>query len=207
MARVPRMRWWGRIPRADRAAALDALDAVGLADLAGRQIGRLSGGQQQRVFLARALAQEAELFLMDEPLAAVDAVTERTILAVLHKLAQEGRTVLMVHHDLSLITEHFDHVLLLAGRVVAAGPVREAFTEETVSAAFGGLPRRIPTPALLWRTSAHDRPQHPRRAARLRGAGAGGGGGRLLCAAARAAPCWRMPSAMPPCPAWWGRRW
>jgi manganese/zinc/iron transport system ATP- binding protein len=147
MARVPRMRWWGRVPAAHRAAALAALDAVGLADLAARQIGRLSGGQQQRVFLARALAQEAELFLMDEPLAAVDAVTERTILAVLHKLAQEGRTVLMVHHDLSLITEHFDHVLLLAGRVVAAGPVREAFTEETVSAAFGGLPRRIPTPA------------------------------------------------------------
>jgi manganese/zinc/iron transport system ATP- binding protein len=143
MARVPRMRWWGRVPRADRAAALRALDAVGLADLAGRQIGRLSGGQQQRVFLARALAQEAELFLMDEPLAAVDAVTERTILGVLHRLADEGKPVLMVHHDLSLITEHFDHVLLLAGRVVAAGPVREAFTEESVAAAFGGLPRML----------------------------------------------------------------
>ena len=144
MARVPRMRWWGSVPAPHKAAALAALDAVGLADFATRQIGRLSGGQQQRVFLARALAQEADLFLMDEPLAAVDAVTERTILAVLHGLAKQGGTVLMVHHDLSLIAEHFDHVLLLAGRVVAAGTVREAFTEETVRAAFGGLPRRIP---------------------------------------------------------------
>ena len=146
MARVPRMRWWGSVPASHKAAALAALDAVGLADFAARQIGRLSGGQQQRVFLARALAQDADLFLMDEPLAAVDAVTERTILGVLHGLAQGGKTVLMVHHDLSLITEHFDHVLLLAGRVVAAGTVREAFTEETVRAAFGGLPRRIPAP-------------------------------------------------------------
>ena len=147
MARVPRMRWWGSVPAAHKAAALDALDAVGLAEFASRQIGRLSGGQQQRVFLARALAQEADLFLMDEPLAAVDAVTERTILAVLHGLVREGKTVLMVHHDLSLITEHFSHVLLLAGRVVAAGTVRDAFTEDTVSAAFGGLPRRIPAAA------------------------------------------------------------
>ena len=81
---------------------------------------------------------------MDEPLAAVDAVTERTILGVLHGLAAEGKSVLMVHHDLSLITDHFTHVLLLAGRVVAAGPVREAFTEESVARAFGGLPEMRP---------------------------------------------------------------
>lgn len=142
MARLPRMRWWGSVPRAEREAARAALDSVGLSDFADRQIGRLSGGQQQRVFLARALAQEADLFLMDEPLAAVDAVTEQTILAVLHALAEEGKTVLMVHHDLSLITAHFDHVLILAGHVVAAGPVAEAFTDAAISAAFGGLPGR-----------------------------------------------------------------
>ncbi|WP_207539139.1 metal ABC transporter ATP-binding protein [Sabulicella rubraurantiaca] len=144
MARLPRLRrWWGRLPRADRDAALAALDAVGMADFAARQIGRLSGGQQQRVFLARALAQQADLFLMDEPLAAVDAVTERAIIAVLHRLVDDGKTVLMVHHDLSLVSEHFTDVLLLAGRVIAAGPVREAFTEDSVARAFGGLPRMM----------------------------------------------------------------
>ena len=142
MARLPRMRWWGAVPRAEREAARAALAAVGLADFAERQIGRLSGGQQQRVFLARALAQGADLFLMDEPMAAVDAVTEQTILGVLHGLAREGKSVLMVHHDLSLITAHFDQVLILAGGVVAAGPVREAFTDATIARAFGGLPGR-----------------------------------------------------------------
>lgn len=142
MARLPRMRWWGPVPRAEREIARTALASVGLAEFAERQIGRLSGGQQQRVFLARALAQGADLFLMDEPLAAVDAVTEQTILAVLHNLAKEGKSVLMVHHDLSLITAHFDHVLILAGHVVAAGPVAEAFTDAAVASAFGGLPGR-----------------------------------------------------------------
>ncbi|MEI6158394.1 MAG: metal ABC transporter ATP-binding protein [Roseococcus sp.] len=142
MARLPRMRWWGPVPRAEREIARAALDSVGLADFAERQIGCLSGGQQQRVFLARALAQGANLFLMDEPMAAVDAVTEQTILAVLHDLAREGKTVLMVHHDLSLITAHFDQVLILAGHVVAAGPVAEAFTETAIAQAFGGLPGR-----------------------------------------------------------------
>lgn len=147
MARLPRMRWWGRVPGRQREAARAALASVGLADFADRQIGRLSGGQQQRVFLARALAQEADLFLMDEPLAAVDAVTEQTILAVLHGLAREGKSVLMVHHDLSLITAHFDQVLILAGRVVAAGPVADAFTESAIASAFGGLPGRVGAPA------------------------------------------------------------
>ncbi|MCU0889102.1 MAG: metal ABC transporter ATP-binding protein [Rubritepida sp.] len=142
MARLPRARWFGALPRREREAARAALAAVGLADLADRQIGRLSGGQQQRVFLARALAQEADLFLMDEPLAAVDAVTEQTILAVLHGLARNGKSVLMVHHDLSLVQAHFDQVLILAGRVVAAGTVAEAFTEAAVAQAFGGLPGR-----------------------------------------------------------------
>jgi len=143
MARLPRARWFGALPRRERETARAALDSVGLAEFADRQIGRLSGGQQQRVFLARALAQEADLFLMDEPLAAVDAVTEQTILAVLHGLARQGKSVLMVHHDLSLVQAHFDQVLILAGRVVAAGPVREAFTDAAIAEAFGGLPGRV----------------------------------------------------------------
>nr|WP_242531058.1 metal ABC transporter ATP-binding protein [Roseococcus thiosulfatophilus] len=147
MARLPRTRWFGRLPRAEREAARAALAAVGMADFADRQIGRLSGGQQQRVFLARALAQEADLFLMDEPLAAVDVVTEQTILAVLHGLVRAGKSVLMVHHDLSLVQAHFDQVLILAGRVVGAGPVAEAFTEPAIARAFGGLPGRTPTEA------------------------------------------------------------
>lgn len=142
MARLPRMRWWGSVPRAEREVARAALASVGLADFADRQIGRLSGGQQQRVFLARALAQGADLFLMDEPMAAVDAVTEQTILGVMHDLARQGKSVLMVHHDLSLITAHFDEVLILAGRVVSAGPVRVAFQDAAIAEAFGGLPGR-----------------------------------------------------------------
>lgn len=147
MARLPRTRWFGRLPRAEREAARSALAAVGMADFADRQIGRLSGGQQQRVFLARALAQEADLFLMDEPLAAVDVVTEQTILAVLHGLVRAGKSVLMVHHDLSLVQAHFDQVLILAGHVVESGPVTEAFTESAIARAFGGLPGRAPTEA------------------------------------------------------------
>ncbi len=138
MARYRRMRPWGRVPRAERGAAMAALAELGMEALADRPIGRLSGGQQQRVFLARALAQEADLFLMDEPLAAVDAVTEAAILRTLRGLAARGKSVAMVHHDLSAVEEHFQHVLLLAaGRAVAAGPVRRCFTAETVAAAFG----------------------------------------------------------------------
>ncbi|MBB5691296.1 metal ABC transporter ATP-binding protein [Roseomonas alkaliterrae] len=138
MARYPRMRWWGRVPRAEREAARAALAEVGLADLAERQIGRLSGGQQQRVFLARALAQDADLYLMDEPFAAVDAATEQAIVAVLRRLAAAGRSVVAVHHDLSTVADYFAHVLLLNGRAIAAGPVRDAFTPEAIAAAYGG---------------------------------------------------------------------
>lgn len=138
MARYPRMSWWGRVPRRERDAARAALAEVGLADLADRQIGRLSGGQQQRVFLARALAQDADLYLMDEPFAAVDAATEQSIVAVLRRLAARGHSVVAVHHDLSTVADYFAHVLLLNGRAVAAGPVATAFTPETIATAYGG---------------------------------------------------------------------
>jgi manganese/zinc/iron transport system ATP- binding protein len=138
MSRYPRMRWWGRVPKAERDAARGALDQVGLADLADRQIGRLSGGQQQRVFLARALAQDADLYLMDEPFAAVDAATEQAIIAVLRRVVATGRSVIAVHHDLSTVPSYFDQVLLLNGRAVAAGPVKSAFTPDAIARAYGG---------------------------------------------------------------------
>ena len=137
MARRARSGWWGRLPRAEREAARHALSEVGLAELADRPIGELSGGQQQRVFLARALAQNAELLLMDEPLAAEDAATERTIIDVLKRLAKAGRSVVAVHHDLASVPQIFEHALLLNGRVIAAGPVAQVFTPATIADTYG----------------------------------------------------------------------
>jgi manganese/zinc/iron transport system ATP- binding protein len=137
MARYPRMRWWGPVPRRHREAARAALAQVGMEDFAERQIGRLSGGQQQRVFLARALAQDAELVLMDEPFAAVDAATEQAIVAVLRDLAGRGRHVVAVHHDLGTVGTYFQHVLLLNARVFAAGPVGAVFTDAAIAATYG----------------------------------------------------------------------
>lgn len=128
----------GRITGALRARAENALARVGMTDFATRQIGQLSGGQQQRVFLARALAQEADLYLLDEPFAGVDAATEKAIIAVLKGLRNEGKTVVVVHHDLSTVTAYFDRVLLLNVRKVAEGPVEEAFTEDNLQSAYGG---------------------------------------------------------------------
>ena len=130
---------WGRpVGRAHKAAALRCLDQVGLADLAGRQISELSGGQQQRVFLARALAQEAELYLMDEPFAGVDATTEKAIIDILKLLRDGGKTCLVVHHDLQTVRSYFDHLLLLNMRVVVAGPTHEVLTEENLARTYGG---------------------------------------------------------------------
>ncbi|QDF96389.1 manganese ABC transporter ATP-binding protein [Azoarcus sp. DD4] len=129
---------WCRPVRArHREQAMAYLEQVGMADFARRQIGQLSGGQQQRVFLARALAQDARLYLMDEPFAGVDAATERAIVEVLRTLKSRGRTVLCVHHDLQTAPDYFEHLLLLAGRVVAAGPMAEAFTTAALEEAYG----------------------------------------------------------------------
>ncbi|MCA0857931.1 metal ABC transporter ATP-binding protein [Phaeobacter italicus] len=128
----------GRITGRHKAAARDCLERVGMADFADRQIGQLSGGQQQRVFLARALAQGADLYLLDEPFAGVDAATEKAIIAVLKQLRAEGKTVVVVHHDLATVTDYFDNVFLINTRKVAEGPVSEAFTADTLQAAYGG---------------------------------------------------------------------
>ena len=106
--------------------------------VADRQISQLSGGQQQRVFLARALAQEADLYFMDEPFAGVDASTERAIVEVLRELKSSGRTVIAVHHDLQTVRAYFDDVILLNMRVVASGPVADVFTEENLHKTYGG---------------------------------------------------------------------
>ena len=121
-----------------RARAMTCLERVGMQDFAERQIGQLSGGQQQRVFLARALAQDAELYLLDEPFAGVDAATEHAIVSVLKDLKAAGKTVVCVHHDLSTVTAYFDRVLLINMRKQAEGPIAEAFTPETLQATYGG---------------------------------------------------------------------
>lgn len=130
--------WLRRPGKQHRQTALECLDKVGIRHLAERQISQLSGGQQQRVFLARALAQDARLYLMDEPFAGVDATTERAILALLQELRSTGRTVVAVHHDLQTVAEYFDHVVLLNMRLVAAGPVAETFTDENLQRTYGG---------------------------------------------------------------------
>jgi manganese/zinc/iron transport system ATP- binding protein len=130
--------WCRPVTRRWRDKARVALDRVGMAEFASRQISQLSGGQQQRVFLARALAQEADLYLMDEPFAGVDAATERAIVELLRALREAGRTALVVHHDLQTVPEYFDDVLLLNMRLVAAGPVSSVFTNDNLRATYGG---------------------------------------------------------------------
>ncbi len=130
-----------RLSARHKQAAMACLERVGMQDFAERQIGQLSGGQQQRVFLARALAQGADLYLLDEPFAGVDAATEAAIIAVLKSLRDEGRTVVAVHHDLSTVAQYFDHVFVINRHRVAEGPVVEAFTQTTLDAAYGGRVR------------------------------------------------------------------
>jgi len=127
-----------RVRPTHRERALAALERVGMADFAGRQIGQLSGGQQQRVFLARALAQGADLTLLDEPFAGVDAATERAIVAVLQSLRDDDKAVVCVHHDLATVGAYFDHVFLINVRRIAEGPVSATFTAANLQATYGG---------------------------------------------------------------------
>lgn len=138
MGRYGRLGWIKRPGRREKELAMTTLDKVGMAEFARRQISQLSGGQQQRVFLARALAQEADLYFMDEPFAGVDAATEKAIIALLGELKRAGKTVLVVHHDLSTVEEYFDHVLLLNKKLIAEGPVETTFTPERLHETYGG---------------------------------------------------------------------
>lgn len=138
MGTYGRLGWLRRPGKKHRQRALECLEKVGLADLAKRQIGQLSGGQQQRVFLARALAQRAEVYFMDEPMAGVDAATEQVIFEVLRDLRAAGKTLFVVHHDLRTVPRYFDHVVLLNMRLVASGPVETTFTDENLRKTYGG---------------------------------------------------------------------
>ncbi|HWL32654.1 MAG TPA: metal ABC transporter ATP-binding protein [Gaiellaceae bacterium] len=138
MGRYGKLGWVRRPGSDDRAAAREALEQVGMTELAGRQISQLSGGQQQRVFLARALVQHADVYFMDEPFQGVDATTERAIVELLRELRSRGKTVVAVHHDLQTVPEYFDQVTLLNVRRIASGPVAEAFTEENLRRTYGG---------------------------------------------------------------------
>jgi len=133
-----RIGWFRPVSRAHRRTAMKALEKVGMANFAKRQISQLSGGQQQRVFLARALAQDAQLYFMDEPFAGVDVATERAIIALLKELKAAGKTCVVVHHDLQTVPTYFDHVVLLNMRLVAAGPVDPVFNEENLKKTYGG---------------------------------------------------------------------
>ena len=137
MGRYPRVGWLRRLRAGDRAVVDEALDRVGMAAFAGRQIGRLSGGQRQRVFLARALAEEAPVLLMDEPFAGVDARTEAALLDLMRELRAAGRSIVVVHHDLGAVRRAFDWALVLNVRAIAGGPVEEALAPEVIARAYG----------------------------------------------------------------------
>lgn len=138
MGRYGHIPWCVPPGRKHKQIAMHALDQVGMAEYARRQISKLSGGQQQRVFLARALAQDAQIYFMDEPFAGVDAATESAIVRLLEGLKDRGKTVLVVHHDLQTVQAYFDHVMLLNMRVVACGPTEKVFTRENLHKTYGG---------------------------------------------------------------------
>lgn len=138
MGQYSQIGWMSWIKKKHKEKSIQALKDVGIADLANRQISQLSGGQQQRTFLARALVQGADFYLMDEPFSAVDASTEQAIVGVLRRLKAEGKTAMVVHHDLQTVPEYFDYVVLLNMRIVAAGPTKEVFTDSNLQKTYGG---------------------------------------------------------------------
>lgn len=138
MGRYGKIGLFRRPSSSDRDVAEEAMRKVGITDLADRQISQLSGGQQQRVFLARAIAQDADLYLMDEPFVGVDAATETAIIELLREMRRRGKTVVVVHHDLGTVRDYFDWVLLLNLRTISFGPLRDAFTDELLEQAYGG---------------------------------------------------------------------
>jgi len=138
MGRYQQIPWYTSPTSADRAAALEALEMVRMEDFSQRQIGELSGGQQQRVFMARALAQGSDILLLDEPFAGVDAATERAILDVLERAKQAGKTLVVVHHDLSTAAEYFDNLILIKQRLYAYGPPSLVLREDLLSRVYEG---------------------------------------------------------------------
>ena len=138
MGRYGKLGLFKRPRKADKEAATEALRKVGMEALGNRQISQLSGGQQQRVFLARALAQQADLYFMDEPFAGVDAATEKAIISLLRDMSKKGKTVIVIHHDLQSVTRYFDWLILLNMRLVACGPTEEVFSSTLLEETYGG---------------------------------------------------------------------
>lgn len=137
MGRYGHLGLFRRPRKADLNAVDHYLDLVGISSFADRQINQLSGGQQQRAFIARALVQEADLYFMDEPFAGIDLATETVIVNLLHQLKEKEKTVFVVHHDLNTVERYFDWVMMLNMRLVAAGPISQAFNAETLQATYG----------------------------------------------------------------------
>ena len=138
MGTYGRLGWFRRPGAKQRQEALAALEKVEMTDFANRQIGELSGGQQQRIFLARAFVQDAPIYFLDEPFAAVDATTEKAIVGLLHELRAHGKTLVVVHHDLTTVAEYFDHVALINRVAIASGPIQDSFTPDLLEKTYGG---------------------------------------------------------------------
>lgn len=136
MGRYGELGWIKRPAGRDKELALEALEKVGMKEYSNRQISQLSGGQQQRIFLARALVQDADIYFMDEPFKGVDAKTEKAIVDILKELKNQGKTLIVVHHDLQTVEEYFDWVVLLNRQIVDYGPVEEIFTDENLNRTY-----------------------------------------------------------------------
>ncbi|WP_208560297.1 metal ABC transporter ATP-binding protein [Marinilactibacillus kalidii] len=136
MGRYGKLGWFKRTGKKDRAIAKDMLNKVGMPSFANRQISQLSGGQRQRVFLARALAQEADIYMLDEPLAGVDIKTEGIIMDLLRELTRQNKTVIVVHHDLQTVEEYFDDVVFINQEALSSGPIAQVFTKENIDETY-----------------------------------------------------------------------
>lgn len=125
-----------RVPKSEKNRVMEAIEKVDMLEYVDRQISQLSGGQQQRVFIARALVQDAEIYLLDEPFQGIDKKTEGSIVKILKGLKEEGKTVIVVHHDLQTVPEYFDEVVLINRKVIASGKVNEVFTKENIDETY-----------------------------------------------------------------------
>ena len=125
-----------RVPKSEKNRVMEAIEKVDMLEYVDRQISQLSGGQQQRVFIARALVQDAEIYLLDEPFQGIDKKTEGSIVKILKGLKEEGKTVIVVHHDLQTVSEYFDEVVLINRKVIASGKVNEVFTKENIDETY-----------------------------------------------------------------------
>lgn len=137
MGRYGHLGWFKRPSKKDKELALSMIDKMGMSDYVNRQIRQLSGGQQQRVFLARALVQEADIYLMDEPFKGVDKTTEHAIISLLQEMKARGKTVIVVHHDLNTVPQYFDWVTMVNKQTIAYGPVADTFTEKAIERTYG----------------------------------------------------------------------